>query len=84
MPRASQRRAGPARHARVAPGGTSCPAHALDPRDRPDGADEHRGRLAVRAADDVEAVVQPVDEVDVGPAGGPNMMLVRVVRPARA
>ena len=67
MPSAWQRRAGPAAEPCVGSAGRPAPrAHGVDARDRLERPDEHRARLAVGAAHDVQAVMQPVDEVDVG------------------
>ena len=43
--------------------------------------DQHRRRVALGLGDEVEQAVDPVGEVDVGPARGPNRTSVRSVRP---
>ena len=73
MSRAWQARAGPAPRRASTPAADPRRARmTLRPSDRFDGPDEHGGGVAVGAADDVQAVVQAVDEVDIGMARRPE------------
>lgn len=53
-------------------GAATSGSHGADAIDRLHGPDQHRGRLAIRGADDVEAVVHAIDEVDIGAPGWPE------------